>query len=145
MIQSSTQPPTTYREQIALLRDSKGLLKLFGYLAVVYFLAPIILGLVFTMMMFPLTLALVRLGFVWTPVYHLAGRVMGVKGLPDHLAKPPTWFMIYSVVWVGVMFAIVAYCVWILLSIGFCSQNLACMLGNLRLKQQAVLIQPISR
>lgn len=134
MIQPCAQPPTTYREQIALLRDSKRLLKLLGYLAVVYFLTPIVLGLVFTMMMFPLTLALVHLGFVWTPVYHLAGRVMGVRGLPEHLAKPPTWMVIYSLAWAVVTFAIVAYCVWILFSIGFCNQNLVCMLGHLRLK-----------
>lgn len=134
MIQPSAEPPTTYREQVALLQYPKGWLRLFGYLAIVYFLTPIVLGLVFMMMLFPLTLALVRLSFVWTPVYHFAGRIMGLKGLPEHLAKPPTWTTIYSLVWAIVTLVIVGFCIRILFFSGFCNQNLICMLGHLPLK-----------
>lgn len=127
-MQSSGQPPTTYREQVALLRDGHGLLRLLACLVFVYFLTPIILGFVFIMIMFPLTLALGRLIFVWTPAYHLAGRAMGLNGLPEHLAKAPGWFMLYSAAWVAVMLAIAGYFVRVLFSIGFCNQNLICLL-----------------
>ena len=128
MIELAVEPPTTYREQIALLWNQKGLLRLLGYLAVVYFLTPIVLGLIFLAMLFPLTLALVRLTFVFTPVYHLAGRIMCVKGLPERLAKSPMWFLVYSIVWVVVMLAVVGFLVRMLFFSGFCNQNLICML-----------------
>ena len=128
------QPPTTYREQVRLLIYPKAWLRLVGYFAIVDVLTLIILGVIFMMILLPLTLALLRLSFVWTPLYHLAGRVMGLKGLPEHLAKPPTWFMIYSLAWALGMPATVAVCIRILFFSGFCNQNLICMLGRLALK-----------
>jgi len=133
-IESSPQTPSTYKEQIALLQQSKGWLRLFGYLAALYLLTPILLGLVFMLMLFPLTVALFRLSLIFTPVYHLAGRIMGVKGLPERLARPPTCITVYSLVWAAVMLAIVAFCIRILFLTGFCNQNLICMFGPLLVK-----------
>ncbi len=126
----AAQPPTTYPEQVALLRNAQGLLRLLAGLFVAYVLIPVTLGLVFILIMFPLTLALSRLILIWTPAYHLAGRAMGLNGLPDHLAKPPAWFILYSVVWVAVMLAMAGYFVYVLFSIGFCNQNLICLLAE---------------
>ncbi len=90
-MQPAAHPPSTYPEQVALLRNAQGLL---AGLFIAYVLIPVTLGLVFILIMFPLTLALSRLILIWTPAYHLAGRAMGLNGLPDHLAKPPAWFIL---------------------------------------------------
>ncbi len=120
----STEPPTSYKEQIALLRNSKGLLRLFGCFAVIYFLTTLFLGLIFMAMLFPLTLAFARLEVIFTPAYHLAGKIMGVQGLPAQLARPPSWLTIYSIVWIVFHLAIVAILIRLLFFAGYYNQNL---------------------
>ncbi len=100
----------------------------------VYLLTPLFLGLIFMAMLFPLTLAFARLQVIFTPAYHLAGRIMGVKGLPARLASPPIWLTVYSITWVLFQLGLVAILVRLLFFVGFCNQNLICMLGHLRLK-----------
>ena len=134
MADMSAHSPTTYKEQIALLRNPKGWLRLLGYISLAYFLIGLFIGLLFMVMLFPLTLAFARLQFIFTPAYHLAGRIMGVKGLPERLARPPTWFTIYSIVWVVFQLAIVAMLVRLLFFAGFCNQNLICIFGHMLLK-----------
>lgn len=130
----SAEPPTSYKEQIALLRNAKGVLRLLGYLSLVYFLTVLFLGFIFMAMLLPLTLAFARLAVIFTPAYHLAGRIMGVKGLPARLASPPTWLTIYSIVWVLFQLGIAAILVRPLFFVGFCNQNLICISGHLLLK-----------
>ena len=133
-MEPSAKTPTTYWEQIALLRNAKGLIRLLVYLAVIYFLTPFLLGLIFMAILFPLTLAVIRLAVVFPPAYHLAGRVMGVNGLPAHLAKPPTWYTIYSILYEALCLAVAAFFIRLLFFSGFCNQNPVCMLGHLLLK-----------
>ncbi|HEX8990577.1 MAG TPA: hypothetical protein VF784_02770 [Anaerolineales bacterium] len=130
----SAEPPTSYRQQIVLLRNPKGWLRLLGYLSLVYFLTVLFLGFIFMAMLLPLTLAFARLAVIFTPAYHLAGRIMGVKGLPARLAIPPTWLTIYSIVWVLFQLGIAAILFRLLFFVGFCNQNLICISSHLLLK-----------
>ena len=126
MNQPAPEPPTTYEEQIALLRPRIGLAKLTGYLALIYLLVFVVLGAVFMAMLVPLTGAFRRLAYITTPAYHLWGRMIGVKGLPAQLAKPPTGVLIGSSVWILVWLALVAILVRFVFFLGFCSQNPIC-------------------
>ena len=134
MADPSAEPPTSYKEQIALLRNPKGWLRLLGYLSLVYIVTALFFGLIFMAMLFPLTLAFARLEVIFTPAYHLAGRIMGVKGLPARLASPPSWLTIYFMVWVLLQLGLVAILVRLLFFVGFCNQNMICISGRLLLK-----------
>ncbi len=130
MNEPSAGPPTTYSEQIALLRNSKRWLRVFGYLGLIFLLTPVVLGFVFMMMLFPLSLAFARLAVVYTPAYHLMGRLLGVENLPQRLAKPPLWYAIYSAVYILFWLAVVAVMVRLLFSMGFLNQNLVYVMGQ---------------
>ena len=94
MIESLVEPPTTYREQIAILWPSKRGLRMLGYFALMYVLVSLFfLGLVFMTILFTLTLAFARLMFIFTPAYHLVGRMLGVY--KDYRAD--TWQATYLV------------------------------------------------
>ncbi len=127
----SPEPPTSYKEQIALLRNAKGLSRIPGYVVLAYFLTTVFLGLIFMAMLLPLTLVLTRLAVIFTPAYRLYGRIVGMQGLPTRLAKPPTWLTIYSIVWVIFQLGIVAILVRLLFFVGFTDQNLIFIFGRL--------------
>jgi len=130
----ATEPPTNWREQVALLRTPKGLLKIGAYVLLAYLLTSVLLGLLFQVLLFALTLVFARLAFVFTPVYHLAGRMMGVQALPTRLAKPPTWFAIYSAVFILFWLAVVGAIVRVISIAGFCNQNLLCIIWRAPLR-----------
>lgn len=134
MSEPSAEPPITYKEQVALLGNSTRQMSLLGYVALLYFLTLLLLGGIFMAMLFPLTLAFVRLACIFTPAYHLLGQILGVKGLPARLATPPTWLTIYSIIWVLFHLGIVALLIRVIFFIGFCTQNLICIFGRMLLK-----------
>ncbi len=119
---------------MALFRNSKGILRLLGFYALLYLLVTPVLGLLFAAMLFPLMLAFLRLSFVYTPAYHVMGRIMGVSGLPERLAKPSKWLGIYSWVYVIFWVAVALLFFWPLFMIGFCNQNVICFVGRWLLK-----------
>ncbi len=132
--QPVAEPPNTYREQIALLRPQTDQLKLYGYLALVYLLVLLFLGALFMAMLLPLTAAFRRLAYIFTPAYHLWGRMVGAKRLPVQLAKPPTSAAIYSSISVLIWLGLVAILVRAVFFIGFCNQNVICLAGRLLLR-----------
>ncbi len=129
MNQPATEPPTTWREQVALFRNAKGLLRLVVFFALLFCVAAFLLGALFQGMALALSIAFVHLMGVYTPAYHLMGRIMGLKGLPTRLAKPPTWFIFYSWLWAVFMLGIFAFIVRLLFIVGFCPQNIFCVLA----------------
>lgn len=132
MNETAAESPTAYNDQIALLRHTEGWRRLFGYIVFVFLATPFVLGFIFLMMLFPLALAFARVAALYTPAYHLLGRMLGAHGLPQRLAKPPLWFAIYSIVYILFWLGIAAICIRLLFSAGFCNQNLIC-LGATRL------------
>lgn len=132
--QPAAEPPTTYQEQIALLRPHIGLAKLAGYLALVYLLTFVVLGAVFMAMLVPITGAFRRLAYISTAAYHLWGRMIGVKELPAQLAKPPIGVVIWSSIWIVAWLALVAILLRLVFFIGFCNQNVLCFAGRWLLK-----------
>ncbi len=132
--QPANEPPTTYQEQMALLRGRTGSLKLFGYYALLHFLVMLIVGFVFTFMLMPLMLAFVLLASIFAPAYHLLGRMLGVKGLPVRLAKPPAGRVIWTWVWVLFQLGLIAILFRFVFLLGFCNQNAICIAGRLLLK-----------
>ncbi len=136
---ASAEPPATYNEQIALLRNSKRWLRLFGYLGLIFLLTPVVLGFVFMMMLFPLSLAFARLAVVYTPAYRLMGRLLGVEKLPERLAKPPLWYAIYSAVYIFFWLALAALMVGLLFYMGFLNQNLLYVMGQYMLHRNPPL------
>ncbi len=129
------KPPTTYREQVRLLRKSKRFLRLLAYLFLIYLLTPFLLGFAFALMLLPLTFAFVCLAVVFTAAYHILGRMLGVEGLPAKLAKPPTWLTIYSAAVVLFHLGLVAISLRLLFLLGFCHQNLVCLFAPFVLKR----------
>jgi hypothetical protein len=102
--------------------------KVFAYLLGVHLLVLIALGIMFHLVLFGLTLALLRLVGVFDPAYQLVGRVLGIKGLPAHLAKPPTFYFVYSGVMMLFPLVIITVGIWVLFHAGFCAQNFICIL-----------------
>ncbi len=132
--QPANEPPTTYQEQMAMLFSGKGIVRLLGYLVLLHFLVLFFLGFVFLAILFPLTLAFARLALIYTPAYHLLGRIMGINGMPAHLSGPSKGLAIYSWVytafWVGVSLVFLR----LVFFAGFCNQNFLCLLSRLLLK-----------
>lgn len=127
MAQSAQQPPRTYTEQVALLRDGKGTWRAIGFLALVYLVSTMLLGWIFLPIVFLLSLALILLSVVWTPAYHGVGWMMGLKGLPDHLARPPIWRTVFQHVFAGLTLAVAGVFIRMVFLSGFCSQNAICL------------------
>ncbi len=127
MTQTGAELPTAYNDQIALLRHTEGWRRLFVYLVFLLLATPFLLGFIFLMALFPLGLAFVRIAALYTPAYHLLGRMLGVHGLPERLAKPPLWFAIYSVVYILFWLGVALICIRLLFYSGFCNQNLVCL------------------
>ncbi len=119
--------PSTWREQIALFATSRRWLRVVGYTAVAFVLTPVLLGFIFMMAFFPLTLVFMRLAMIYTPAYRLVGRILGVEPLPSRLARPPTLFILTSVVYILFGIAVAVVCIRLLFYSGFCDQNLVCL------------------
>ncbi len=102
-----------------LLLISMWRVKVFAYLIGIHFLVLVVLGIIFDLLLFGLTLALSRLVGTFNPAYQLVGRVLGIQGLPAHLAKPPTWYRVYSAALLVVPLAIIAAGLWVLVHVGF--------------------------
>jgi hypothetical protein len=132
--QPRAEPPTTHTEHLELLRDPTGSLKWIGYYALLYVLVALILGFIFMAMLLPLTLVFASLITVYAPAHRLAGRLFGVKELPARLAKPPTRVIIREAVWVLLQLGFVAILVRSVFFIGFCNQNVICLVVRLLLK-----------
>ncbi len=126
--QPTREPPATYAEQIALLWTAKGFLRLFGFLALLSLFIVLVLGLLVMAMFVPLSVAFLQLSFVFTPAYHLMGRIMGVTGLPQHLARPPMWLMLFYWALAIIYLGAVLFLLRAIFIAGFCNQNLICLL-----------------
>ncbi len=110
-----------------MLATSRRWLRVIGYAALAFVLTPVVLGFLFMMAFFPLTLAFMRLAMIYTPAYRLVGHMLGVEPLPGRLARPPTLFVLTSVAYILFGIAVAVVCVWLLFYSGFCDQNLVCL------------------
>lgn len=125
----STDQPITYREQIALLRQSifKSW-KLIAYYGGIAFLLMFVFGFAFEIIYLGLILGLIRLGVVLDPAYRLLIRILRLNDLPQHLARPPAWFLVYSIIMFLFPLAFILLGGLFLYEAGFCGQNPACVL-----------------
>ncbi len=130
---SSQEPPSSYKEQIALLRNSTKWANFFSYFALIFIGTTLILGLVFMVMLTPLLFAWADLQLLINPAYQSMGRILEVKNLPKHLAKPPKWLIVYSVFWLAVQFGFVVLMVRLLFQVGFWNQNIIYLIAKYNL------------
>ncbi len=131
--------PSTWREQLALLATSRRWLRVVVYLVLIFLLTPILLGFIFLMALFPLTLAFIRLAMIYTPAYRLVGRLLGVEQLPRRLARPPIQFRVFSVIYILFWIAVAAVCLGLLFYSGFLNQNLIYILSHTLLFRRSPL------
>ncbi len=118
--------PASYQGQIALLRF-RNLPKLAVCYLGIQVAAFLSLGFAFAVLCVPLTLVFAHLAFIYNPAYQLLGRLLGARNLPARLAKPPGWYLLYSIAYVTFLVAVSFGVVWILFRVGFCNQNLICL------------------
>ncbi len=130
VLEPSPEFPASWPEQLALLRNCSNWPRVIGYLALTFLLTPILLGFIFLMALFPLALAFMRLAMIYTPAYHLMGRLLGVGRLPERLAKPPAAFAAFSVIYISFWIVVAAVCIRLLFYSGFLDQNLIYIVGH---------------
>jgi dolichol kinase len=134
MINYSEDRPISYKDQITLLAQSfkgwKSTANLIGINALIL----VVFGFTFQIIFFGLTLLFWRLVMIFNPAYQLLVRILQRKDLPPYLNKPPTWFVIYSMVWFIFPIVIIIAGMFVLFHVGFCFQNIACLLISISRK-----------
>lgn len=128
LINSSTDQPINYKEQMTLLRQSNMLWKSIAYFGVISFLLWLLFGIAFQIIFMGLSLGLFRLGFIFDPAYRLLIQILHLKGLPSHLTKPPVWVLIYSTIMLFFPLATIVLGGSFLYLAGFCAQNMVCLM-----------------
>ncbi len=127
----------SYKKQIALLSQSIKGWKPAAYLIGIYFLTLFVFGFTFQIILFGLTLLFWRLVLIFNPAYQLFTWILRRKDLPPFLNKPPTWYLIYTIIMM--IFPIINYSCWrfCFVSCGFLFPKF-CLLGYFYIKKMTV-------
>ncbi len=127
-------PPMTYQQQTQLLLIAMWRLKVFAFLVAGFLIANIVLGFILSWVAFFAGNAFLRLAYIYDPAFQLLGRVLGIKNMPAHLARPSTGtvliFSFLALFWLGAA----GFGTWAVLHIGFCNQNFLCLIPRLVMK-----------
>ncbi len=127
-VNSSLEPPASYREQMQQLLIHTWKLKVFVYVLGIHVLVFLGLGFTFGFILSGLMLGFVRVVTFFDPAYQLAGRMLGVRPMPSHLAKSPKWWVVYSSVLLVVPVLMITAGIWLFFHTSFCGQNFICIL-----------------